>query len=295
MGSLILEIQHDALNKEISTLQVLRKLNAAAIKLQLNNVSEWVQNELNGYPNTQYEELPENRRLRGDPRCQNPYHGWQPLRASDGDSDFQMKLSEFPLRQSIAEIENMIGKDRNGDIYFNFPPKTEASLQKAMEFSLPIALLVPVSSLVTTLEDIRTKALNIALELEAKNILGEDMSFSNEDQQRAANITFNVNAQNIGSVSNASDFAQVKNANDIFSQAGNSEKLSELVDQLRQASLGLPEETQKEILLLTDQLEQDKDDPEKAAGALQSIKSVCEGAAGNISAQGILTALASFL
>lgn len=295
MGSLVLEIQDDALKNDISTLQVLRKLNAAAVKLQLSDVSEWVQSELNGYQNTQYEALPENRRLRGDPRCQNPYHGWQPLRASNGDSDFHMKLSEFSLRQPVAEIENLIRSARSREIYFNFSPRTEAGLQDGMAFRLPIALSVPVSSLVTVLEDIRNKALNIALELETKGILGENMSFSKEDKQRAANITFNVNAQTVGSVSNASDFAQVTNANDIFSQAGDSERLSELVDQLRQASSGLPEDEQKKVLLLTDQLETNKEDPEKSAGALQSIKNVCEGVAGNITAQGILAAISNFL
>ena len=96
-------------------------------------------------------------------------------------------------------------------------------------------------------------------------------------------------------MSNASDFAQITNENDVFSQVGDNERLSELVDQIRKASRGLPTEAEKEVLSLNEKLERHKEDPEKAAGVLRSIKGVCEGAAGNLTAQGILAAIASIL
>src|SRR5260221_4745312 len=71
---LVLEIQRDALDKDVPVTTLLRKVRLAAAKLQLTTVEEWVGHELNGYSG----ELPPYRRARGTPTLLNPFHGWQP-------------------------------------------------------------------------------------------------------------------------------------------------------------------------------------------------------------------------
>src|SRR5258708_22437234 len=71
---LVLEIQRDALDKDVPVTTLLRKVRLAAAKLQLTNVEDWVHHEFNGYTG----ELPAYRKTRGTPTALNPYPGRRP-------------------------------------------------------------------------------------------------------------------------------------------------------------------------------------------------------------------------
>ncbi|MEG4533665.1 AbiTii domain-containing protein [Microcoleus sp. D2_18a_D3] len=71
MGSLVLELQRDALNPEISVLVLLRKALVVARKLNIQEFQQWVEKELNGYPGRSY--LPQYRFMFGDLKARNPY------------------------------------------------------------------------------------------------------------------------------------------------------------------------------------------------------------------------------
>src|SRR4028119_1385784 len=77
MGSLVWELQRDALNREISVLFLLRKALVVARKLNIQEFQQWVEKELNGYPEISY--LPQYRFMFGELKAFNPYRGWIPV------------------------------------------------------------------------------------------------------------------------------------------------------------------------------------------------------------------------
>jgi len=296
MSSLVLEIQKEAVESSAPVGQVLRKVLAASSKLGLNDIEVWARAELKGY-NASFQDLPDYRQLIGDPRAYNHVrHEWQPLRAPRGqqpDNGFQ-QLAQFPLHHSIFAIEKLLS-EANREIIFNYPQVIENQIQAAMEFPAQIGLTIPASSLVAALEAVRDTCLNWALELEKNGILGEGMAFSKDEKEQAKSVVLNVNANTVGSLSYASDNAQIQNDNRIDVSSLSTEKLAELIAQLKDAAPSLPEENREEVLLLTNQLEEHKDDPEKASGILGTIKDVCVGASGNLTAQGIVGAISALL
>lgn len=80
MASLVLELQRDALDKSVSTTDLLRKALVVARKLKVTDLVEWLTHELNGYP--EGADVPEYRKLQGELKVHNPYHGWMPLMMS---------------------------------------------------------------------------------------------------------------------------------------------------------------------------------------------------------------------
>ena len=49
MGSLVLELQKEALDQSVSTLSLLRKSLVVATKLKLQDFKDWIASEINGY------------------------------------------------------------------------------------------------------------------------------------------------------------------------------------------------------------------------------------------------------
>lgn len=294
MGSLISEIQKNCIDPNVSTLDILRKLKVAAVKLDLNDVLDWINNELGGYYLT-FEELPKPRQARGDPRYQNPINGWQPLRTGKSDDDGKLaeKLSQVPVRQSIAELEGLVLCDNDTELVFRYPPDREAAITKLMEFQYPIGVFISPYEIKGVIEDVRNQCLDLALELEKRGIMGENMAFTNDDKSKASNVTLNVTAGSIGSLSNVSDNGLVNNNNTVTNFTGSPEQISEIVDRIRGSIEGLPKENRQQISDLTTQLDNEKDDPEKSAITIRSIRTVCEAAAGNLTAQGIINLLSS--
>lgn len=52
MSGLVLELQKDALNKEVSVSELLRKSLVVSKKLKITHIEEWINNELDGYNST---------------------------------------------------------------------------------------------------------------------------------------------------------------------------------------------------------------------------------------------------
>jgi hypothetical protein len=126
MGSLVLELQRDALNPEISVLVLLRKALVVARKLNIQEFQQWVEKELNGYPERSY--LPQYRFMFGDLKAHNPYHGWIPVILPSQILEF---ISKRPVHQPISEIETLVEtfKDKNSSL-ITMPPALEEILRE---------------------------------------------------------------------------------------------------------------------------------------------------------------------
>ncbi|UEQ85921.1 hypothetical protein [Rhizobium sp. AB2/73] len=118
MVGLVEEIQADALNDSIPVSTLLRKVKVAAVKLKLAAVENWVDMELTGYSG----DLPDYRKLKGQPKAYNPIRGqWIPI--LDPDPEIQAVLSEGSTWQSIAEIEDLLKQDSKGMLQKALPPE----------------------------------------------------------------------------------------------------------------------------------------------------------------------------
>ena len=73
MSSIVIELQQESLNKNISISDLLRKALVVAKKLKISDFEEWITNELNGYEKA--EDIPAYRYVAGSVKAWNPHHG----------------------------------------------------------------------------------------------------------------------------------------------------------------------------------------------------------------------------
>ncbi|MCY7381424.1 MAG: hypothetical protein LH628_02325 [Microcoleus sp. CAN_BIN18] len=182
MGSLVLELQRDALNPEISVLVLLRKALVVARKLNIQEFQQWVEKELNGYPERLY--LPQYRFMFGDLKALNPYRGWIPVRVP---SQIHELISKQPVHQPISEIETLVEtlKDKNSSLII-MPPALEELLREYDHIPFEMQIHIDRSQAKGVLEAVRDVVLSWSLKLEEDGILGEEMTFSQEEKQIAA-------------------------------------------------------------------------------------------------------------
>lgn len=75
MEGIVLELEREALDENVSIEVLLRKAYLVARKLKLTDFEEWINNEQNGYVG----EVPKYRMIEGEYKALNPYKGWIPL------------------------------------------------------------------------------------------------------------------------------------------------------------------------------------------------------------------------
>ena len=197
MSSLVLELQRDASDGSTRLPDVLRKATMVASKLKIDDVNLWIKYELNGYPARA--EVPPYRHIRGDVRAHNPYNGvMMPLRFPN--PDFQEKISECVILQSIGSLHEAINSGDSGTLKLDYSEEAIAVLQKNMGedgWAVPFRMINR-SQITSIFDSVRNRILDWTLKLEAEGILGEDMSFSTEEQKIAASLP----SIHIGSVEN---------------------------------------------------------------------------------------------
>lgn len=188
MSSLVLELQRDALDKNVLVSDLLRKALVVARKLKISEFQEWIQKELEGYKEGQ--EVPDYRFVRGDVKVWNPYHGWQPIFFSSAE-----KAEIFSKRacgQRIAEIENLLEGKSDGSFQMPFSKKIEQHLQKSIDFDTTITLITSEIYLIRTLDAVRNIVLNWSMKLEEDGILGEGMSFTENEKNEVSKHSYVV-------------------------------------------------------------------------------------------------------
>lgn len=191
MRSLVLDLQQAAMNADARVSDILRKAVVVATKLRIETFKTWAEAEFRGYSD---EPIPPYRNVRGQLRARNPYHGWIPVILED--AQLAKKLSQRDIGQPISELEELYHRGGNSDT-LQVPLPNEWLLKvfaHTPEFQLGIVptLLVGRAEVFGILEAVRNEVLRWSLELERQGILGEGMTFSPEEVQRAATITYNI-------------------------------------------------------------------------------------------------------
>ena len=177
MSGIVIDLQQQALSSEIDVLVLLRKAYLVARKLDLKEFEEWVSNEQNGYRTL---DVPTYRVVRGEVKAWNPYHGWIPVIF-----DYDSGLTEHKVTDSLANIVELTKDSNKGECIVNFPPEINNILSKSAPFQTKYSLQISKNHLYNIIEQVRNKILDWAITLEENGIIGEGLTFSDDEKKIA--------------------------------------------------------------------------------------------------------------
>ncbi len=190
-----------------------------SVKLGLKDISDWLDYEINSYPN--YDSLPEYRILRDVPvRGFNPFHGWMPYQFTGAeDKEIYQGLTTVHITNPVSMLIEY-SKSENS-LYCDVPQFMSEYLQKASRCNFRMAWCISPSVITKILSNTRSRILDWALLLESRGILGEGLMFSNEEKLGARGMTvnninnFHGNVNNAGAIGagNSGDISQENTIN----------------------------------------------------------------------------------
>lgn len=190
MASIVLELQEEVLSPNCDIVTVLRKAHLIAVKLKLSDFDQWIQYELNGYPDK--ESCPEYRKVRGILKYLNQYYGWYPIIIPN--NEIEKIVCERKISNSISEIVSLSDSSEN-DLLMKLTGEECAFLDEKCNAPIPQNYALHISS--TAVKDIEEKVKNAILEwtlkLEEEGIVGENMMFTEKEKDCATNIPQTVN------------------------------------------------------------------------------------------------------
>lgn len=288
MPSLVIELQLAALNPDRKVADLLRMALVVARKLGVADFEAWVNAELNGYePDT---ECPKYRQLRGDLKAWDPHQGW--ISVVFRNSDIAEIVAKNPNTQRISELESVLAEGANADgpLILNYPAAAEAMLMKSFQIPRRPALHIGRSQIQGLVDAVRNKVLDWSLRLEAAGVMGENMSFSDEEKARGRQETATYQIQNQTIIHGMSQ-SQVQQgaASSLQTYVQTSvdmAAINSLILNIRDAinSLTISESERAEVLADLATLEAQKASPKPRQGViretLHSLRTILEGAVG---------------
>ena len=190
MAYIVIDLQNNVLDSQITTTNLLRKAFMVAKKLKLKDFENWISFELNGYENKDVN-IPECRKIYGELRAFNPGEGWIPTLFS-GYVEMQDTVTKSTILQSVSELEHLINGKSN-TFCISFATEAEKILGELFGFETKYKLFINIIQIQNILETVRTTVMNWALELECDGILGEEMIFTEVEKRIAVERNYTVN------------------------------------------------------------------------------------------------------
>jgi hypothetical protein len=155
---------------------------------------------------------------------------------------------------------------------------------------------VRLQNLCGILDSVRTEILNWALKLEEDGILGEGMTFSRDEQQKAAtqhSVHYHIGTMTQSQIQHGSDNSSATlNVGTIAPE--DVQKFVALLKENASRFGGNAERLSSDADALETQLKMPQPDCSLLRSTLMSIKTTLEGAAGNVIAYGLLYELGKF-
>jgi len=289
---IVIELQQDALNGDIPVTDLLRKAYVIARKLKLSDFEKWIKLELDGY--SENEEIPEYRNVNGSVQAWNPYHGWQPIYFENPKT--AEVISNRTNGQRVAEIESLLENisENGNNLQIPFSAEQENIICDAIGERVQITMMTPSTSLIRIIDAVRNIILNWALKLEENGVLGENMTFSDDEKDKAESHSYNVNnfyAEVTGSQiqQNSPDANQTQSLKE-FSTTNINHFISSLKEKLDDIEVN--EDASKELNAEISTIEIQNSSPKPKNGiikeSLSSIRTILEGATGSVVGQLLL-------
>lgn len=187
MSSLVLDLQKELMDRNCDILQALRHAHVIAVKLGLDEFDKWIQYELNGYPKND-DVVPKYRFVTGTLKAKNPRLGWIPAVIMDKSKNHP--FNTMPMYESLASLIEIKQQAASGVFHYEFPPALTMELLKYTDspIYMDVALFVSVHHISEAIEQVKNHLLEWTLELEKKDILGENMTFNREETLSAKTV-----------------------------------------------------------------------------------------------------------
>lgn len=288
MTGLIIEIQQASLDASVPIESLLRRVKLAAAKLQLNQLESWVNNELNGYS----DELPEYRKVHGQPAAWNPYNGWIPIM---GNPTFIEILSTANIGQSIAGLSDLVKKEKAGELHFPVPAELVSKLNDILNYpTARIVIKIPRGAIIGVLDAVRNRVLDWSIEMERQGVLGEGMTFNTIEREAARTA---MTTYNIGTIGNfAGNLGNANTSRDISLRSNDVSDVKLLIDQInaevpRLIECGAGKDLPVLVSAITAEIQSQQPDTQKMQGLVGDMRAALSGAAGNMLATGALSIL----
>jgi hypothetical protein len=230
MASLIEELQQHALNRSVPVEDLLRKAWVAAEKLGLMEFSTWAKKELDGYDPS--DTIPDYRHVHSEFQGWNPYYGWQPLSWTD-----PKKVEKLFEPRRIVTAVGLLEAASNEDVepLFTLPPELKALIISLLEAPTDVRCLLNQVELRGIINHVRNEVLRWSVELERTGIVGEGLSFSKQEKDKAQRVEFHFHGvQNVSNVLGDVTKGGRVTVNQQASQAVDPRALADLAAQLRQ-------------------------------------------------------------
>jgi len=260
---LIQSIINDLLETDKSLTSPLLKTKVLAKKLNNEELLTWVNNEHIGYSGT--DNLPRYRYTLGQLLGSYTVNGRtvvtnQPIMASMVDKEFSDFVNRSPINMSVESMESLLAEEKTGRLILSLPAEVLSSISRAYReegnygFQLLTARIeTSKTALVQALSEIRSKLLDLMLELESK--YGDiDIDHLVKEKSTVNSIIIeNMNNNLIdgdGNIINTG--SKVKISNSITINKGDRESLSNLLK-----DNGMQVEDIDEIIEIIDQEEPD--------------------------------------
>jgi hypothetical protein len=229
--SLVDELVHLAQDENTSLLELLRRTRVIAAKLKIPELEAWVKKETAGYTGPRAE-IPNYRRIPCELKAINVARGWIPVILGD-QGEVAEHFATFFMAQSVAEIDALL-KSGNGTAMSSVDPEEHAMLATLLPQlgRTQVARVFGKASLNGVLEAIRDRVLEAALELDAKGVSGEGLSFTAEEMAKAAAVTTSIVNNIYGHNANIASAAHSPNSGMAF--ASNSATLNQYIGNIQQ-------------------------------------------------------------
>jgi hypothetical protein len=182
------ELQELATDSNVDLTTLLRKALLVATKLNLKAFRDWIDCELNGYFGKG--DVPPYRKLHAKVWLKNPYHGLIPVMFQDSRSE--NAFCRIDARDPIEGLKHILDNLQRGassPIFPLTPHQSTLLLKQQNGLGLPPVRTVSENQLASILDAVRTTILEWALKLEQEGILGEGISFTQEEVSRASTST----------------------------------------------------------------------------------------------------------
>lgn len=287
-SGLVQELQHDAMDESVSLATVLRRALIVSKKLDAGKMDEWLELELGGYPVGA--ELPTYRKVLGEVKGIDLDGDMRQMILPPGDTS--RFISTMRFHHGAAELANLLEKS-NGILTFNVPAGIVADLRKHHSDLGSMVVRIMDYGLVGVLNAIRQKVYSWSLTLD--HGIERDGTFR-RPQQNSQPTVQNFNFENISNSQIGASAGPLQ----MTQGAG----VSELLKFLREAQGSIKDTSladeavrmvEEDVGTAIAQLQSPAPRHGILSEALKSVRTILEGAAGNMLASELVVRLGTLM
>lgn len=278
MPALVPELVNMASDPTISTTDLLRRALVVARRLGVPELVDWISSEMNGYKHGT--PLPDYRIVYGSLMAYNDVRGHD-IPCSIEDHNTSELLRRHSEHQSIPVLEELIAS--GVQLVRHFPRSIERQLEQSMMIPMRPKLVFSKPQVQGIVEMVRNQILDWALNLEERGIIGDGMSFTPQEKQAVQQQHYHISNVSGSQIQIGSSGSTQTQAN---TTGVHIEALKGLVEAFGATLAGAKgdaaDELRAELATLKAQADSPKPKWDIIKATARSIKTVAEGAAGNV-------------